>query len=379
MADENRNYWKTSLLNDSDVDLTFQVPDIRQLKRDRKKRDLNLFKNIDAKSPSNFNLTPNDRERAAIMIQKLFRGYMGRKEYIDRLYNDVLLEEEKLHEQQEMQVQEGELLIENYKIERDLDDDDQICKNKSRLLNSNAVLIQRAWRDHNKSNNKDHICCTCNDDYPDLFEYYNQTKTICFCCEEHRLNPEKDQFSENTGTSVNLLPYPTSDWLNIDMTHLNEEDSVRNRNQLELRNFESKLTFVESYESDIYKPQVEIYNPTDTDAFVDINIEQVTDSAKNRSPDALEPFIESTRVLKSLEIHEEHDEKKREESVTSTEVDMEALTKSCTSELKEIIEKLNSEIALKNVELVAELMIRDELHSNHESLLMDADDLAKKC
>ena len=110
----------------------------------------------------------------------------------------------------------------------------------------------------------------------------------------------------------------------------------------------------------------------------DIAIEKVTDFCKNS--DTSEPVEESSRILASLQIHEEHEVKKRRESERQRQKEHEkinAIHARNIKELKEIKMILEEEIEKINMELVQELMVRDELHSRHQALLMEADDLTK--
>ena len=316
-SETEKNKWHSTLLEDKSIDLSFQLPNLQELQQARHNRNQALFHSLSStlyENPKKLTTL----EKAAISIQKVFRGYLGRKYYLDVLYDSVFAGEEALKERQEMQVGEGEILIENYRMERDLEEFNDISRNKSRLLNTNAVKIQRAWREKEKKKGvvKDHMCCTCNEDYPDLYEYYSETKMICFCCDEHKINKEfsftvSDEYVFDPVVCEESLPYPTTDWLNIDSVLTKQTRSYSNTSadieEMKSRlsvNQDVQLTFVESYESDKANLDVEIYNTyddIDSSEFIGANIEKVTDTNKNRSPDQLEPVEESTRVFKVFE------------------------------------------------------------------------------
>jgi IQ calmodulin-binding motif. len=179
------------LLKDLDIGCSFvELPDLEQLKINRYKRNENVLLSL-KQGPSQIgDYVAGDIERnvSALKIQKIFRGYLGRKRYLNIL-NDIVLESEnELMRQQKLQTLEGEILIENYRLEVELEETDDLSRNKSRYHHANAAIIQRAWRESRRNNlcEKEHICCDCNDEFPDLFEYYSETKTLCFCCDFHR-------------------------------------------------------------------------------------------------------------------------------------------------------------------------------------------------
>lgn len=362
--------------------IKFELPNFTQLREERKQRISSLLSRVQNASLYDSEL----HNLAAVQVQKVFRGYLDRKRYLDKLYESVKKGEEELHQQQLLQVAEGEILVENYKMEQDLIDTDDISRNQTRLRNSSASTIQRAWRQLHAYKQKQHMCCSCRDEYPDIYEYYNETKEICFCCDYHKENPDLiEDFVSSTEIEIEepgyfveendeSLPYPTTDWLNIEsvLTNKNRNNSdVSSTDIVDLKsrltvNQDVKLTFVESYES-----ANDIHVTYDNDEVSKL-IEDVTNNTK--SPENLEPVEESTRVLKSLKIHEDHEKTMKEKEKSKKESVDEFVTKT-PKQLKVLIENIENEIEMKNLELMKELMMRDELNSQHESLLMDVGDL----
>ena len=393
---------ESSLSEATNFDLNFNIPDLRKLKIERHARNYSLLNNINKSLCENYPASYAEQlslqDVAAIKIQKVFRGYLGRKYYLNILYEAVLTSEESLYKQQELQVRDGELIIENYKMERELEDRSDIDRNKSRLLNTNAITIQRLWREKRNSKHKDHICCPCHETYPDLYEYYNHTEVICFCCDDHRINGYNegmlsfpndeyiyDSFENisDEGNEGSILPSIT-DWSRIESVLFfengnNNDDNMDNSNEDDILKLNSsnetdlQLTFVDSYEGKLTNPNVEIYDCDESVDFLSA-IETVTDTHSIRSPDALEPVEESTRILKSLEIHEDFENKVKMSANSESKHDLENMS---IERIKELVQKLESDISCKNMELLEELMMRDELHTCHQALLMEADDLTK--
>ncbi|XP_078613109.1 IQCJ-SCHIP1 readthrough transcript protein-like isoform X4 [Branchiostoma floridae x Branchiostoma japonicum] len=85
-------------------------------------------------------------ERAAIILQKHFRGHLARKEYINILWAQFDQEEAKRLKKALKQVEEGELLVENHHLSVQYEDNASIRKNRSRFYKWRIITIQRAWR-----------------------------------------------------------------------------------------------------------------------------------------------------------------------------------------------------------------------------------------
>ena len=167
----------------------FDLPNFSLISKERVKRNKAFLKRIHATLDSKNCQPISIEETAAIKIQKLFRGYIGRKKYFDILYESIQKDEDLTKQFQKQQIIESEALIDSYRLERELDDEVVVVRNKIRFLNAKATIIQRAWRKKKGLYKKEHICCLCNDEYfPNLYEYYNKTKLVCFCCKIHKVN-----------------------------------------------------------------------------------------------------------------------------------------------------------------------------------------------
>ena len=85
------------LLKDLDIGASFvELPDLEKLKIDRYERNKNILLGLQQISNQKGDCVGGDIQRnmSALKIQKIFRGYLGRKRYLDVL-NDVVLESEK--------------------------------------------------------------------------------------------------------------------------------------------------------------------------------------------------------------------------------------------------------------------------------------------
>ena len=117
-----------------------------------------------------------------------------------------------------------------------------------------------------------------------------------------------------------------------------------------------------------------------TSDMYETSIEYVTDDASVKRRGSLEPAEISSMMLASLHLHEEDEAKKMKEKemqhLQMNEYKKNLLKKS-VEELMVLKEELELRVVEVNLELVQELSKRDELHSQHQSLLMNADDIAK--
>uniref|UniRef100_A0A7M5UR98 Uncharacterized protein n=2 Tax=Clytia hemisphaerica TaxID=252671 RepID=A0A7M5UR98_9CNID len=110
------------------------------------------------------------------------------------------------------------------------------------------------------------------------------------------------------------------------------------------------------------------------------DIEYVTDDVSEKRRGSLEPSEISHMMLTTLQLHEESEERERKERESQSYQQNEYkanLFKKSFEELTILKEELEIRVAEINLELVQELSLRDELHSHHQALLMNADDIAK--
>lgn len=391
-----------NLLDEAFIDTDLQIPDFNKLKQDRQQRNATILKEFEINEhESSISVIENN---AAMKIQRLFRGFLGRKKYVDVLYESVLVGEENLLKKQQQQVQDGEILIENYRIERELEETDSVSRNRTRLFNANAAIIQRAWREHKNVFPKDHICCACEDDYPDLYDYYSRTETICFCCEKHRdmtnkqrmsldLSKEELDFNEDTTLSTAVSSQASVEWSSISSVLNSGHHTKRVSNSIGMPDIRNKietnqdvnLMSINDCESDDVNnnninndyDDIEIgISPSIKDLDMDIANTYITHYHLNKNSKTQGPLEESTQALESLTIHKEHQELQENIDVLKQTEEVRFNAKSI-NELKKMVQNLQNDIAEKNLELLKELMVRDDLYTTHEALLMDADNLSR--
>ena len=238
------------------------------------------------------------------------------------MYERVVADEEAFKLQQLQQVEEGELLVlvENYRIESETSDCDTVDKNRARLLHSSATLIQRTWRDFKRSQQQivEHLCCPCNTDYPAVFEYYQTTDTVCFCCDEHRTHGYLDEELQLEQLGDNLTSEMS---LNIDFPGTSPD---------------SKRTTMTGITTDLSSvPQ---------------------------------------HVPKTVVVLDEAQEKVDRSVCVGDEKVYEDMS---TEELRGLVKNLEFDIQCANIALVTELMTRDQLNTQHETLLIEVDILVK--
>ncbi|KAI8484711.1 hypothetical protein Bbelb_376520, partial [Branchiostoma belcheri] len=138
-----------NLILNTSTDSTLECPSYEALRRDRRRRTRESMQAVDSRLaasviPKVDNLTRE--ERAAITLQKHFRGHLARKEYINLLWAQFDQEEAKRLKKALKQVEEGELLVENHHLSVQYEDNASIRKNRSRFYKWRIVTIQRAWR-----------------------------------------------------------------------------------------------------------------------------------------------------------------------------------------------------------------------------------------
>lgn len=92
-------------------------------------------------------------ERAAICIQKCWRGYRQRKRYLKDLNEAFFEEDERRVEEMLAQVEFLENDLEDQYLLAELDELDFISRNFERRRQNAATVIQRFWRQRKKVEN----------------------------------------------------------------------------------------------------------------------------------------------------------------------------------------------------------------------------------
>ncbi|XP_052705555.1 IQCJ-SCHIP1 readthrough transcript protein-like isoform X2 [Crassostrea angulata] len=138
---------------------TLDNVDTNKLRNDRFERNLQTMMAADSevakKMFSAETCKPNtEKERAAIVIQKYFRGHLGRKKYLTLLCEEFEKEQSIMQLKIKEQMEEGELLVENHQLEVLLDDNITTRRNRSRHYLADIITIQRAWRSHRRKRAK---------------------------------------------------------------------------------------------------------------------------------------------------------------------------------------------------------------------------------
>jgi len=210
-----------------------------------------------------------------------------------------------------------------------------------------------------------------------------------------------DEFHENEEEDEQIeLPPPTTDWDSIDSVlekelEPGEEVDVELSKRLS-HNVNISMVFVDSEESDkASDPDVEAYyddedgrknNGSTDDLRVDSRdsgylTTDVTDAADSkRRSSSSEPTEDSSRVLTSLKLHQDYEDKLNGETDAKEEPEtkfIDEVHQKNVDELRTMKEFLELHIAKINYELLEQLEIRDYLHTKNETLQMDADDIAK--
>nr|XP_022343694.1 uncharacterized protein LOC111136854 isoform X1 [Crassostrea virginica] len=134
---------------------TLDTFDSNKLRNDRFDRNLQTMMAADSEVAkrmfSQAKCKPNDeKEKAAGVIQRYFRGHLGRKKYLSLLCEKFKEEQSIMQMKIKEQMEEGELLIENHRLEVLLDDNITTRKNRSRHYLADILTIQRAWRSYRR-------------------------------------------------------------------------------------------------------------------------------------------------------------------------------------------------------------------------------------
>ncbi len=88
------------------------------------------------------------RDRAAVKIQKVYKGWKARKQYLDLLYAQYEEEEERTRETELRRMEEGMLLLDTIQLQQTLKDRQFLQRQHTLERTHAATLIQRAYRRH---------------------------------------------------------------------------------------------------------------------------------------------------------------------------------------------------------------------------------------
>lgn len=125
---------------------------LQRMKSERIKRNTDFLVTISSEQPKTVavNAVESTRDIAAIVIQRFYRGHLGRKIYLQKLKSHMEQEEELYYSRQRKQLEEGELLIETHKLEMEYATELLAIKYRKQIRQHNAIVIQRAWRNYKK-------------------------------------------------------------------------------------------------------------------------------------------------------------------------------------------------------------------------------------
>lgn len=367
---------------------------------------------------------PNEMSReesAAVCIQAHFRGYLARKIFVQLLYDKYMKEHEEMEARRKQQVEEGELLVENYRLNVEVEENSFLRKNHRRGMECDVITIQRAWREYKrKSQNTwtNPFTASSEDDLSDVFndsleqvteenfrntEKYGLHRSICdseWNIESDHLN---DAFPElESVSSQPELPSPTTDWESIESCLTSEGETQDLEHSDRLKQFSLKPkdlqicfvddTLLSDIEGDedsclikeyiIDKQEISDEEKRDSGCVAGDDETSESFSIKTVNPDALKSQdisqAETEKVLLELKKQDsdcgEKDEKYTIVMSGWTERRLNELT---VAELRELEKNMAQLIEAQNEVLVTELMTRDSLHLKQDSLLMEVEDTSK--
>ncbi|KAK3698552.1 hypothetical protein QZH41_014474 [Actinostola sp. cb2023] len=377
-------------------------------------------------------------ERAAICIQSYVRGFLARRNYIDLLYEQYEQEEQERLERRRQQVEEGELLVENYKLQTEMNDNTCIRRNQRRSLDCTAVTIQRAWRNYRRRKYQESIKPnpTLNplwsvvdrsdtnfmirtnpfqkitnheetyeeeEDQTDVFNDSLEQATeelmrhsLSTTSDFDLLGSENFEYSPSDLDNIHMeFPSPTTDWESIESCLNSEGETHENQNlqSLNLTDFTIKakdlqICFVDDALSDDADE-----DGLDIKEYVidkqDIDDEEKRDSGcvagdedecfliKTVSPDDLVNTSVSQQESQHVMLELSRHEANQEKKLTVQGWTVEKLQVLMLDEIRALGENLTQLIQAQNEVLVRELMMRDALHLKQDSMLMEVEDTTK--
>ncbi|XP_022093890.1 uncharacterized protein LOC110981038 isoform X3 [Acanthaster planci] len=124
------------LLLDTKTNTSLACPDFNAMRSERRDRTRATMQAD----------TLSRQDKAAICIQSHYRGYLARKKYVELLFEQFNKEDERRAARTRRQVEEGELLIENHKLEVEFEENHCIRRNRLQRYTAHVITIQRAWR-----------------------------------------------------------------------------------------------------------------------------------------------------------------------------------------------------------------------------------------
>lgn len=140
-------------LLDSQIDNSLKGLDMGAIKKNSYDRTRAAMAAINPMLAKKVLPVPNEltiEEAAAICIQAHYRGYLARKLFVQLLYERFIKEEEEREAKTREQVEEGEILVENYRLNLEMEENTCLRKNLRRGVECDVITIQRAWRHHKK-------------------------------------------------------------------------------------------------------------------------------------------------------------------------------------------------------------------------------------
>lgn len=253
----------SQLMNAEEKCSTLEDIDPNKIRNDRHERNLQTMMAADSEIakkmfPQDFCKPNSQTEKAALTIQKYARGYLGRKKYVELLCDQFEKDQSIMQLKIQEQVEEGELLVENHRLEVLLDDNRTRRRNKSRHYINDIITIQRAWRSYLRRKNRDHEDDTKKDNSTEkskrpLPEAVLQTRTeesdsmSSSYSEVSVADSRQDGPVENgrTGNNQNIVQHPGE----------SEEDFNRRRRKVNYLSLAQEFAELQRTNSDFVAPE----------------------------------------------------------------------------------------------------------------------------
>ena len=127
---------------------------IKQKYAERMKRTYDILQSFNANLADevfkNFRQKDDVKSASAVKIQKVYKGYLARKQYQEMLYNHYIEEEERERKKEKLRMEEGLLMLENINLEEKIKEKQFLLKQRELEKNWAATVIQRRFRNHKK-------------------------------------------------------------------------------------------------------------------------------------------------------------------------------------------------------------------------------------